>query len=89
MGKYTLVGCNPDVGRYPLKDWRRMKRSGEARCHAGILRKKCRLVPVTYRECALRQTYEYELTNPWVDRSVQDCSHSYSAMKALGRVLKK
>ncbi len=51
-GKYTLVGCNLYVARYPSKDWRRMKRSAEARCHADILGKRCRLAPVTYRECA-------------------------------------
>jgi hypothetical protein len=51
-GKYTLVGCNPYVARYPSKDWRRMKRSAEARCHADILGKRCRLAPVTYQECA-------------------------------------
>ena len=51
-GKYTPVGCNPYVARYPSKDWRRMKRSAEARCHADILGKRCRLAPVTYQECA-------------------------------------
>ena len=50
--KYTLVGCNPYVARYPSKDWRRMKRLAEARCHAGILGKRCQLAPVTYQECA-------------------------------------
>ena len=34
--KYTLVGCNPYVARYPSNDWRRMKRSAVAGFHADI-----------------------------------------------------
>jgi hypothetical protein len=44
-----------------------MKRSSEARCHAGIQGKKCQLAPVKYRECALRQTYVFQAINPRVE----------------------
>jgi len=43
--------------------------------HAGILGKSARLAPVTYREC-LTTDIRTRVTDPGIDRSVQECSHS-------------